>query len=81
MENKDMKVDATLDLTGEVCPMTFVRAKMKLEEMESGQRLEVTLPAGESMRSVPISIKEEGHKIIRVQKEDEKSFRLIIEKG
>lgn len=79
MEEK--KMDAQLDLRGEVCPMTFVKTKMKLEELETGQKLEVTLPAGESMRSVPISVKEEGHKIIKVEKDDEKTFRLIIEKG
>lgn len=79
MEEK--KMDAELDLRGEVCPMTFVKTKMKLEELKAGQKLEVVLPAGESMRSVPISVKEEGHKIIKVEKEDEKTFRLTIEKG
>lgn len=79
MEEK--KADAELDLRSEVCPMTFVKTKMKLEELSPGQTLEVTLPAGESMRSVPISVKEEGHKIIKVQKEDEKTFRLTIEKA
>jgi tRNA 2-thiouridine synthesizing protein A len=79
MEEK--KADAELDLRGEVCPMTFVKTKIKLEELKTGQKLEVTLPAGESMRSVPISVKEEGHKIIKVQKDDEKTFRLTIEKG
>lgn len=78
---KDIKSDASIDLTCEVCPMTFVKTKMKLEEMESGQKLEVTLSAGEPMRSVPISVKEEGHKIIKVYKEDDEHFRLIIEKG
>lgn len=78
---EENKVDATLDLTEEVCPMTFVKTKMKLEDMSSGQKLEVTLPAGEPMRSVPISVKEEGHKIVKVSKENEAVFRLVIEKG
>jgi len=77
----ELKSNAILDLTGEVCPMTFVKTKMKLDEMESGQILEVILPSGEPMRSVPISIKEEGHKIVKVHKEDGSRFRLTIEKG
>ena len=31
----------TLDLAGEVCPYTFVRAKLRLEELPLGARLEV----------------------------------------
>ncbi len=77
---EEIKIDEKIDLTAEVCPMTFVKTKMKLEEMESGQKLEVVLPAGEPMRSVPISIKEEGHKIIKVDKGTD-NFRLIVEKS
>ena len=34
-----MKVDQELDLKGEVCPYTFVKTKLALEMMESGQVL------------------------------------------
>lgn len=61
--------------------MNFVKAKLKLEEMESGQMLEVTLDDGEPMRSVPRSIKEEGHKIVSVQKTDANAYRLVILRG
>ena len=56
--------DAVLDLSGVVCPMNFVKTKLRLELMDSGQVLEVTLDKGEPIKNVPSSVKHEGHKII-----------------
>ena len=70
---------ANLDLRGVVCPLNFVKTKLKLEELNNGELLEITIDAGEPMANVPRSIKEEGHKIIKVQKVNE-YFRLLIEK-
>lgn len=60
--------------------MNFVKTKLKLEEMETGQVLEVFLDDGEPMRSVPRSIKEEGHKIVQVENVG-KGYKLLIKKG
>lgn len=78
MEKK--KPDANLDLRGVVCPINFVRTKLKLEEMEPGQILEVIIDPGEPMANVPRSIKEEGHRIIKVDKVGD-CFCLLIEKS
>ncbi|MBI5598997.1 MAG: sulfurtransferase TusA family protein [Deltaproteobacteria bacterium] len=75
-----LKADAVLDLRGVLCPMNFVKAKLKLEGMDSGQVLEIVLDSGEPIQNVPKSIKEEGHRIVEVKKEDD-HFRLKIEKG
>ena len=72
--------DATLDLRGVVCPVNFVKTKLKLEEMNSGQILEIVIDPGEPMANVPRSIKEEGHRIVKVEKKDG-YFRLLIEKA
>jgi len=77
MEEK--KPTANLDLRGVVCPLNFVKTKLKLEEMSRGDILEIIIDAGEPMANVPRSIKEEGHKIIKVEKGDG-HFRLFIEK-
>ena len=77
MEEK--KPSASLDLRGVVCPTNFVKTKLKLEELNSGEILEIIIDTGESMANVPRSIKEEGHKIIKVEKLDQ-YFRLLIEK-
>lgn len=74
------KPDQSMDLRGVLCPMNFVKTKLKLEEMETGEVLEVLLDDGEPIRSVPRSIKEEGHKIIQVENIG-KAYKLLIKKG
>ncbi|NOY45139.1 MAG: sulfurtransferase TusA family protein, partial [Deltaproteobacteria bacterium] len=37
----------TLDITGDVCPMTMVRVRMGLEQVEPGGELEILMAAGE----------------------------------
>ncbi|MRR18178.1 MAG: sulfurtransferase TusA family protein [Deltaproteobacteria bacterium] len=71
-----------LNLHGVTCPMNFVRTKLALEELEPGEYLEVILDEGEPMLNVPRSLKEEGHRIIKVTPftEEAESFRLIVEK-
>lgn len=76
---QEIKSDAELDLRGVVCPMNFVRAKLKLESMDEGQVLEIMLDSGEPIQNVPKSIKDEGHKVVEVKKEGD-FFRLKIEK-
>ncbi len=73
------RVDEKIDITKEICPMTFVKTKLKLESMHSGQILEVTLRNGEPLRNVPRSVKEEGHKILNLQKEGT-FYKLLIER-
>jgi tRNA 2-thiouridine synthesizing protein A len=52
-----------LDLAGVPCPMNWVRAKLALEEMAAGERLEVRLDPGEPLESVPRSAREDGHEV------------------
>ncbi len=66
------------DLTGEVCPMTFVRVKLHLEQIRSGEALEVILREGEHMKNVPRSVKGEGHRIVDVTPLDDGRYRLLI---
>ena len=72
--------DEKIDLRGVLCPINFVKTKLKLEMMESGQVLEVTLDDGEPMRSVPRSVKEEGHKVINVEQLDD-GYKIFIKKA
>ncbi len=72
--------DEKIDLRGVLCPINFVKTKLKLEMMEGGQVLEVTLEDGEPMRSVPRSIKEEGHKVIKVEQIDD-GYKIFVKKG
>jgi TusA-related sulfurtransferase len=59
--------DQTIDITGEVCPMTFVRTKLKLERMRSGEVLSVRLRGDEPLRNVPRAARDEGHAILGIE--------------
>ncbi len=70
--------DLKIDLRGTPCPLNWVKTKLRLEDMDPGQCLEVLLDDGEPIRSAPRSVKSEGHKIIEVTPLDG-GFRLLIE--
>jgi len=70
----------SLDLKGVECPYNYVRTKLRLEDMDVGQLLEITIDEGEPMRNVPASLKNDGHKILDTKKLG-KHYRLLIRKG
>ncbi|HBG45550.1 MAG TPA: sulfurtransferase TusA family protein [Deltaproteobacteria bacterium] len=80
MSDTDIKTQATLDLRGVLCPINFVKTKLKLETMSPGEVLEVILDSGDPIQNVPKSIKDEGHKIVEVKREGD-SFRLKVQRG
>ncbi|MBS0537243.1 MAG: sulfurtransferase TusA family protein [Proteobacteria bacterium] len=58
--------DQALDITSEVCPMTFVRTKLRLERMAAGEILSVRLRGDEPLRNVPKAARDEGHSILGI---------------
>ena len=46
----DIKIDGYVDITDVVCPVTFVKAKVAIEELEVGQVLSVHMNDGEPVR-------------------------------
>jgi TusA-related sulfurtransferase len=74
-------IDAKVDITAVVCPVTFVKTKVALEELEDGQVLEVRLNDGEPIQNVPRSLKDEGHKVTSVKKSDDGTYLLTVVKG
>ena len=70
----DYKIDDTVDITDVVCPVTFVKAKVALEEMDEGQVLAVKMNDGEPVQNVPRSIKEEGHQILKLNTNDDGTY-------
>ena len=67
MKQQNITPNITLDLRGIACPLNFVKTKIQLEKMHSGQKLEVFLDSGEAIESVPPSVIEEGHKILKIE--------------
>jgi tRNA 2-thiouridine synthesizing protein A len=70
----------SIDITGEVCPMTYVRTKLKLESIPSGAILEVLLRGEEPLENVPRSAREEGHEVLSLEAQASGTWRLLIRK-
>lgn len=77
----EKKIDAYLDLKGVACPYNFVKTKLKLEEMDPGQTLQIIIDDGEPYQNVPRSVLNEGHKILEEEKIEDKHYRIVIEKA
>jgi tRNA 2-thiouridine synthesizing protein A len=75
------KMAVELDLKGEVCPYTFVKTKLKLEELESGEELCVTFDHAPAVENVPRSLKNEGHKIMGIEQKGEHLWIVRIRKA
>ncbi len=68
-----------LDITGDACPMTFVKVKMGLAQVPPPGKLNVLLRE-EALKNVISSLKSEGHKVTRLEKK-ETAFLLEVERG
>lgn len=69
-----------LDITREHCPMTFVKTKIELSKLKSGDLLEVLLTEGEPLQNVPKSAKEQGFNVLEVSHVEGQIHKVIIEK-
>ena len=76
----EFQVDDTVDITDVVCPLTFVKAKVAIEELEDGQILSVKMNEGEPVQNVPRSLKEEGHQILKLLDNGDGTYNLLIKK-
>ena len=66
MAEIEIKYDETVDITDKVCPLTFVKAKVAIDELDDGQILAVRMNDGEPVQNVPRSLKDEGHQILKL---------------
>lgn len=64
MAFNEFTADRTLDITGEVCPMTFVRTRLALDCMARGETLLVLLCGDEPRRNVPATARAQGHAVL-----------------
>lgn len=69
-----------VDITDVVCPVTFVKAKVALEELDDGEILAVHMNDGEPVQNVPRSIKEDGHQILKLIDNGDSTYDLIVRK-
>lgn len=80
MAEIDIKYDDIVDITDKVCPLTFVKAKVAMEELEDGEILAVRMNDGEPVQNVPRSFKEDGHKILKLYDNEDGTYTLLVRK-
>lgn len=76
-----IKANEFIDITKVVCPITFVKVKVAIEELESGEILEIKMNSGEPIQNVPRSLIEENHKILEVKKNEDETYTVYVEKS
>ncbi|MEC4672781.1 MAG: sulfurtransferase TusA family protein [Nitrospirota bacterium] len=71
-----------LDLRGVMCPLNYVKTKLRLEMMDDGDRLEVWLDSGDPIKNVPMSLRNDGHKVLAEDplEVEAQHFKVLVEK-
>ena len=62
-------------------PFNYVQTKIRLEEMDAGELLEITIEDGEPIKNVLESLTNDGHDIVRTHQIGTELCRLLIRKG
>ena len=69
-----------LDLRGVKCPLNWAHAKVRLEQMERGQVLELVLDDPRGYRDIPGAAEAEGYSILGADVLGDGTFIVRIEK-
>jgi TusA-related sulfurtransferase len=73
--------DKAIDITNETCPMTFVRTRLALDTLKSGQLLLVRLIGADPVANVPRAAADQGHDPIDLLEQPDGTSLLLIRKG
>ena len=82
MRIKKNTPDYFLDITLDVCPMTFVKARLQVEKMNEWALLQIRLSGEEPLKNVADSLTELGHQIVKLNRErlDTNVYTLLVKK-
>lgn len=72
--------DRIVDAKGMACPMPVVKAKKAMDELQSGQILEVLATEKGSLKDIPAWAGKSGHEVLETAEENG-VFRFVIKKG
>jgi len=76
----ETKVDKSIDVRGEVCPIPDVETKRALKSMESGQILEIMLDYPLSKERIPEAVRREGNEVIAIDEVGSSEWKILIKK-
>jgi tRNA 2-thiouridine synthesizing protein A len=74
-------VTREIDITSDICPMTFVRTRLALDRMAPGETLLVHLKGPEPLRNVPRTAAEQGHLVLSQETDADGISHLLIRRG
>ena len=77
----DIIPDAEIDLRGEVCPFTFVKAKLALEDSEPGTVLRILVDFPPASVNVPKSLAMQGDEVLRVRELEGPIWEIVVRKS
>lgn len=80
MYDIEISVDSEVDITDVVCPVTFVKAQVALEELEAEQVLSIRMNSGEPVQNVPRSLKDDGHQVLKLTSNEDGTYSLFVRK-
>jgi len=70
-----------LDLRGEVCPYTFLKARLALESLPEGTVLRVVVDNVTSARDVPRSLAAAGHAVLASAATGNGAWAILTRRG
>jgi TusA-related sulfurtransferase len=70
-----------LDLRGEVCPYTFLKARLALESLPAGAVLRVVVDNVTSARDVPRSLTAAGHVVLACAATGDGAWAILTRRG
>lgn len=79
-EQLNFEVTDEVDITDKVCPLTFVKAKVAIDELDDGDILAVRMNDGEPVQNVPRSFKEDGHQVLKLTDNEDGTYTLYVKK-
>ncbi|TDI62298.1 MAG: sulfurtransferase TusA family protein [Alphaproteobacteria bacterium] len=90
-QDNSIEVSDCLDITHDLCPMTFVKARLFLEKCQPSQIVEILLSEGEPLENLPEALTLDGHALLSLDElpksseeetiPDSRQYRLILQVG
>ncbi len=78
---RQISPDHELDITGETCPMTYVRTRLALDRMQPGQVLCVRLRGADPENNVPRTAEQQGHTVIATERDADGTMILYLRRA
>ncbi len=77
----ELVADAVLDVTADVCPMTFVRTRLALDRLAAGATLLVFAKGAEPLANIPATARAQGHTVLNETALTDGTGQILLRKN